>query len=812
MNRDASYLLIAIALRCLAVLALLGAWFLPALQSEFRLPQLVGLIDLSDSMPQGLAWRRWQEVREQARGYAGAAPTTVVFAGEARALDAATPATPPTAGLDVRRSDIGAAIRAALPDAIDAGNAAILLITDGRDSGGTMTSALQQARASGVPVYLAPTAGPVEPHIGALSLSASVQQQQAFSMRAEVIAAGGRPLLLRAALDDETIASSPRPAQDSPSVLLSNLRARHSGAQRLDLELVDAQTGAVLDRRAPAAVVDVAGPPAVLLLAQGETPLASSLRAGGWQVDRQSPQGFAMARERLARYQALILDDVHASAPRAQFWRDVDWAVRRRGLGMLVLAGPRSFAAGGYRGTLLEELLPVSIEPPGRNNDAALLFAIDTSGSMDSLSRGVDRLAYARAATLATIRAQAPDDRVAVMFFDVMPRLALGWTRAGQAGAALDKAWNARASGGTQLSETLRQAIALLAQAAQPRRILVLVTDGFAQEESLAPQFAAMQRAGIEITALAIGADARVEALRKLVEPVGGAVLRVAEVAELPQFMRASIDARRAAIVRGTTEPLVALTPPFQFVSKDWPAVQSYALTRRRDDAQTWLRTARGDPLLAGRFVGYGRVAVLTAGAGAWAPAWPRWTQYGKFAAGLLTWVSGAGGAADISIRIDATAPDIVADIDVSDASGWKDAAATIVTLQNSAGDDLPVVIEKTGPGRYRARSVSAATGLLRLAVSAGSTTATRSFVRHGSAERPGLGVDDSIAELQQAGLLRPWPARGVEALLARRGSAQPIARFWLLSALCLYLAALLVDSRGIWRSLWRAWRPRGRS
>jgi hypothetical protein len=358
------------------------------------------------------------------------------------------------------------------------------------------------------------------------------------------------------------------------------------------------------------------------------------------------------------------------------------------------------------------------------------------------------------------------------------------------------------------LGETLRQAGALLAQAAQPRRILVLVTDGFAQEESLAPQFAAMQRAGIEIVALAIGADARVEALRKLVEPVGGAVLRVAEVAELPQFMRASIDARRAAIVRGAAEPFVALTPPFQFVSTAWPAVQAYALTRRRDEAQTWLRTASGDPLLAGRIVGNGRVAVLTAGAGAWAPAWPRWTQFGKFAAGLLAWVSGAGGAADISIRIDATAPDIVADIDVSDASGWTDAAAIAATLQNSDGEDLPVVTENTGPGRYRARSASTASGLLRLTVTADSATASKSFLRHGSSERPGLGIGDSIVELQQAGLLRPWPARGVAALPARRGPAQPIARSWLVSALCLYLAALLVDSRGIWRSLWRAWLP----
>ena len=791
----------------MVVLAVLGAWLLPALRPGQQMPQLIGLIDWSDSMPPGRAWRRWLEVREQARSYPGAAPTAVVFAGEARALGAGMADAPPAAGLDPRRSDIGAAIRAALPDAVEAGNAALLLISDGQDNGGTMAQALTLARESGVPVYMAPTAGPIEPHIGALSLPASVQQDQTFSLRAEIIAAGARNLTLRAALDGETVATGAPPAPDHLSLLLSNLRARRSGTQLLNLELVDALSGRVLDTLAPAAIINVEGPPAVLILAQGETPLANSLRAGGWEVDRHSPQGFSISQERLQRYQAVILDDVHASAPRAQFWRDVDWAVRRRGLGLLVLAGPRSFAAGGYRGTLLEGLLPVRIEPPGRNNDAALLFAIDTSGSMDSRSRGVDRLAYARAATLATVRAQPATDRVAFMFFDVMPRLALGWTGAGQAGAALEKAWNARASGGTQMGETLRQASAMLAQAEQPRRILVLVTDGFAKDESLAPQFAAMQRAGIEVIALAIGQDARVEALRKLVEPIGGAVLRVAEVAELPQFMRAGVDARRAAIVRGATETHVALAPPIQLASTSWPEVQAYALTRRRDDAQVWLRTASGDPLLASRYVDHGRVAVLTAGAGAWAPAWPQWALFGKFAAGLLTWASGAGGEANISITIDSTTPDILADIDISNASGWRDTTPPDVNLQNSSGDDLPLATEKYGPGRYRTRATTTATGLLRLTVTADSSTRRVFFLRTAAAERQGLGLSNSIAALQQAGLLRLWPSRGVAALLTPRTAGQPIERTWLVLALCLYLAALLVDSRGVWRALWHAWR-----
>ena len=45
MSRDSRYAFIAIALRCMVVLAVLGAWLLPALRPGQQMPQLIGLID-----------------------------------------------------------------------------------------------------------------------------------------------------------------------------------------------------------------------------------------------------------------------------------------------------------------------------------------------------------------------------------------------------------------------------------------------------------------------------------------------------------------------------------------------------------------------------------------------------------------------------------------------------------------------------------------------------------------------------------------------------------------------------------------------
>lgn len=75
--------------------------------------------------------------------------------------------------------------------------------------------------------------------------------------------------------------------------------------------------------------------------------------------------GFPTTREELYRYRALILGSVEAGF----FTRDqlamIGDFVGERGGTLLVLGGRRSFAEGGYKGTPLEDVLPVVLEEAG---------------------------------------------------------------------------------------------------------------------------------------------------------------------------------------------------------------------------------------------------------------------------------------------------------------------------------------------------------------------------------------------------------------------------------------------------------------
>jgi len=72
--------------------------------------------------------------------------------------------------------------------------------------------------------------------------------------------------------------------------------------------------------------------------------------------------GFPLTREELFGYRSLILGSVEASFFSRDQLRNIVDFVGERGGSVLFLGGKRSFAEGGYGGTVLEDLMPVELE------------------------------------------------------------------------------------------------------------------------------------------------------------------------------------------------------------------------------------------------------------------------------------------------------------------------------------------------------------------------------------------------------------------------------------------------------------------
>lgn len=80
--------------------------------------------------------------------------------------------------------------------------------------------------------------------------------------------------------------------------------------------------------------------------------------------------GFPKTREELFSYRAVILGSVEAASFSPDQLRMLADFVGKRGGGLLMLGGRRSFAEGGWAGTPVAEVLPVDMEAPARGAGA----------------------------------------------------------------------------------------------------------------------------------------------------------------------------------------------------------------------------------------------------------------------------------------------------------------------------------------------------------------------------------------------------------------------------------------------------------
>src|SRR5262249_2788279 len=71
--------------------------------------------------------------------------------------------------------------------------------------------------------------------------------------------------------------------------------------------------------------------------------------------------GFPKTEEELFSYDALMIGSVEAGFFTADQMRNIEAFVARRGGGLLAMGGRLAFDGGKYKGTTLEELLPVSL-------------------------------------------------------------------------------------------------------------------------------------------------------------------------------------------------------------------------------------------------------------------------------------------------------------------------------------------------------------------------------------------------------------------------------------------------------------------
>jgi hypothetical protein len=345
----------------------------------------------------------------------------------------------------------------------------------------------------------------------------------------------------------------------------------------------------------------------VALAADARAPMAWSA-AAGLEPSPFDPDALGTEDARLWSAGAIWVHDVPAE--RLPTGAGAGLAAFVRHGGVLVLSGrSRAFGAGGWGGTPLETLSPVTVDPrpPGAGRLAVALL-LDRSGSMADAAGGIGTEAVGRLARGLASGLRPEDDRLAVLAFGTQAHVLLPPTRAG---ALRDRVLPVpdQARGGTRLRPALVAGLETLVATEAETRVLVVVSDGKFADAGEALPVDALRAASVRVLAVLVGAEADPSVLEDLARATGGDWVagRPDEVLRLGAAGVAGLAG--GGLLAGPTP----VTPGAAWsvrVGGPSPAVPGRVRIRERAEARVLAR-ADGDPLLAEWQVGAGRVIAL---------------------------------------------------------------------------------------------------------------------------------------------------------------------------------------------------------
>ncbi|BAS28983.1 VWA domain-containing protein [Limnochorda pilosa] len=700
----------ALVSRALALVLVAGAAAGAAHTVPSDLNELWVLLDRSDSVDRSLREEAWRWAG-RLKAEAGERRLGVVLFGVQPALEhppddpARLPPTP-RASVDASGTDLEAALRLAAARLHPP--ARLVVATDGHATRGDAGLLLERLRELGTPVDVVPLAreAPAEVAIDQLRVRPQTDPGAPYLVRVSLRA--GQPTPARLVLRAAGVPVAERQVRVPAGSSAFDLTARAPDLPGvLPLEVtVEAPVDDRPENNRAEAAVRVGEPPRVVVVSGGDPVTAPLLRAQGLEPAVMRPEALPSDPSFWEALGALVLEDVPATALTQVQRRSVEHLVRDLGGGLLVVGGPQAFTSGGYQGTELERLLPVSLQLP---QDllvprVAMVLVIDRSGSMGEHQGQRTKLDLAKQASLSLFDNLSTDDLLGILAFDTQATWVVPLNRVGSGGGVLQRLARISPSGGTNLGPALDEAITALEPVSAVVKHVLILSDGKSTPGPFLRRAREAAAASISLSTVAIGRDADRELLASLAQEGGGRHYYTDDVERLPEIFLREVRAVTAPQVLVGPHP-VAVREREPFLSgapSRFEPIERLNAASPRPEATLQLATEAGRPVLASWSYGLGRVAAfLSYPAPGWAGEWAHlpalWAQVARW---LLP--SPTGLHASSTLEVASGAGTLTVDL-LDMEGGYVNFAPLEGTLQAPDGSTRPLELEQVAPGRYRA-------------------------------------------------------------------------------------------------------------
>ncbi len=638
------------------------------------------------------------------------------------------------------RTRTASAIRFALNRMQSERAARLLLLTDGYSTEplSDLAERLVAQRVS-LDYRLAGDPGRPDYRVAAFRAPTRVQPAEPFMLETAVSGSPDGPVPFRIHRGGEPIASGTVEVAGGSGVARVAERVGTPGAHRYEVELLP-ETDAYPGNNYGEIWVEIAGGPRILLVS-GYTndPVAEVLRQQGFDVDLETDPS-TLTPGRLSGARAVVFNNVPADAVPREFAGALDFFVREQGGGFLMAGGRHSFGAGGYHGSSVEELLPVSTElrDDHRRLATAMAIVMDRSGSMNAVlpgGGGKNKMQLANMGAAKTIELLGATDAVTVFAVDtrphrIIPLTTLDGERREQAIDAVGRI--ASQGGGIYVYTGLTAAWEELQHADQGQRHIILFADAMDAEEpgNYRSLLETMTAEGVTVSVIGLGTEHDVDAafLKDVAKRGNGRYFFSADPSELPAiFMQETVAVARSTFIEEAT-PLreTAAWQEIAATRLDWPAViDGYNLTYLRDEAaaSAYAEDEYNAPLVAQVRRGLGRSAAVAFPLGGdFSERVRSWPGYGDFLQTLTRWLMGGETPRGIALRTRVDGEVLSVDLLYGDA--WEERLSrtppSLHLAERSRGETLSVPWERLEPGRFQASHRLRASEWIRGAVRAG--------------------------------------------------------------------------------------------
>ncbi len=478
-----------------------------------------------------------------------------------------------------------------------------------------------------------------------------------------------------------------------------------------------------------AAFAEIEAEPRILLV-EGKNRQAKEfekvLQAAGVQYDCITPSGVPVSVAQLTNYKAVITLDVYYDDLRKGFVKALETYVKDYSGGYICIGGENSYALGNYRGTVLEDILPVSMELQGEKEipKMAMAMVIDQSGSMSAPAAddtSVTCLDLAKQAAVEGTKQLRETDEVGILAFDDAYHWYVPVRQADDPEAVASEVSSIAAEGGTSIYPALEAAYEALAESDAKLKHIILLTDGQDGFHDYEDLFEQINEAGITVSSVAVGEGADKDTLAWIASECGGRYYYTDMNNAAPRIFAQEVYlATDTYLVNEEFYPAVtSASEILSGVTDDgMPALFGYVATTPKQLSDIILTSPEGDPVLGTWQYGLGRTVAWTSdGTNEWTAGFAVWENYPQLWSNIISYVIADTSQGEDSLEVvrNGNGGNGAAIVYETKDYGPDTKVTAVVTDENGASKEITLHAER--PGSFRADLDVSGTGVYSISV-----------------------------------------------------------------------------------------------